>query len=250
MASTDDAWEAIARRDPYWGVLSSDEYVGARLDDETERRFFQSGADHIAHVLDVLRTRVDPGFAPRTAIDYGCGVGRLLVPLGRSCERVIGVDVSATMLGLAREHVDKAGVANVDLRAAGDLAAIEPQVDLVHSVLVLQHIPPATGMAILETLLHRLAPGGCGAIQFHFRGAGGQPVRLLRRWRERSSLINRVIVRASGRPARDTLVLVHEYDSTAVLRALAASGAENVWIETTALPSGHTDSTVYFQRQG
>ena len=200
MASTDDAWEAIARRDPYWGVLSSDEYVGARLDDETEHRFFQSGQDHIARVLDVLRARVQPGFAPKTAIDYGCGVGRLLIPLGEVCERVTGVDVSPTMLALARTHLDRAGVPNVDLRSASDLAAIEPRVDLVHSVLVLQHIPPPAGMAILDALLQRLAPGGCGVIQFHFRGAGGQPVRLLRRWRERSTLINRAIVRADWSP--------------------------------------------------
>ena len=44
-------------------------------------------------------------------------------------------------------------------------------------------------------------------------------------------------------------MLVHEYDSTAVLRALAAAGAAEMWIETTALPTGHTDATVYFRRQ-
>ena len=189
MASTDDAWEAIARRDPYWGVLSSDEYVGARLDDETERRFFQSGQDHIAQVLDVLRARVQPGFAPKTAIDYGCGVGRLLVPLGRRMRAGDRRRRLTPRCSAWRAPTSTAPVyTNVDLRSASDLAAIEPRVDLVHSVLVLQHIPPASGDGDPRCAAPTPRAGGCGVIQFHFRGAGGQPVRLLRRWRERSTV--------------------------------------------------------------
>ena len=248
MADTDEAWELIAQRDPYWGVLSADEFLGTHLEGDAERRFFESGEAHIARVLDVLRTSIQPGFEPKVALDYGCGVGRLLIPLAKTCQRVVGVDVSATMLDRAREHLSRADLTNVDLHRADDLGSIAVPVDLVHSVLVLQHVPPATGMAILETLVDLLAPGGCGAIQFHFRGSGGRSLRRLRRWRERSSFVNTVVVRALRRPARASLVLMHEYDSTSVLRTLAEHGAPVTLIETTALPSGYTDATVYFQK--
>ena len=75
MVDTDTAWEEIARRDPFWGVLSTDEYLGMDLGEEAERSFFHAGEDHISHVFDVLR---DPSarVCPASALDYGCGLGR------------------------------------------------------------------------------------------------------------------------------------------------------------------------------
>ncbi|MDQ6837958.1 MAG: class I SAM-dependent methyltransferase [Actinomycetota bacterium] len=250
MVDTDGAWESIARSDPYWGVISSDEFLGADLGDGAEERFFRSGEVHIAHVLDVLHRHIDPDFTPSSALDFGCGVGRLLLPLARVCERVVGVDVSATMLKRASGHLAAAGLSNVDLRYALELDSIRPPVDLVHSALVLQHINPVRGMVVVDGLLDVLSPGGCGALQFHLRGAGSALVRSSRRVREQSQVVNALFVRALRRPARNALVLMHAYDTTVVLRALAAKGAPAVFIETGARPDGDTNATVYFRKQG
>jgi SAM-dependent methyltransferase len=250
MADTDLAWERIARTDPYWGVLSHEEYLGAQLPAAARSRFFATGEEHIAHVFGVLDRHVAPGFAPRSALDYGCGVGRLLVPLSRRCQRVVGVDVSATMLDRAAQHLAEAGRTGVSLVPAGELAAAGPPVEFLHSALVFQHIARRRGMALLDRLLGLLAPGGCGALQFQLRGGGPAGVRGLRRLRERSQLLNRAVVATLRRPAREALVLMHPYDGAELLRTLAGHGAAGAYVETTARADGDTSVFVYFRRDG
>jgi SAM-dependent methyltransferase len=248
MVDTDAAWEEIARRDPFWGVLSTDEYLGTDLGEETERSFFQSGEDHVSRVFDVLRQHVQPGFSPVSALDYGCGLGRILIPLAKACERVIGVDVSPTMLSRAAANLTRANVTNVELVQANHVPPIAPPVEFVHSALVLQHVHPSRGLAIVEELLSVLAPGGCGAVQFHLRGSSSHLLRLSRRLRERSQVASNLLVRLRGGDSREALVLMYPYDSTSILRILAAMGARNVYAETEAQPNGHTDATFFFQK--
>ncbi|MGE0432939.1 MAG: class I SAM-dependent methyltransferase [Planctomycetota bacterium] len=51
-----------------------------------------------------------PPDRPKTALDLGCGTGRLMVPLARLGFRAIGIDLSPHMLALAREKLDEAGL--------------------------------------------------------------------------------------------------------------------------------------------
>src|SRR5262245_36930981 len=78
---TDSDWEHFARTDPYWAVLTCDQYRRANLDGGGRAAFFESGAEHIGWVERTLRKHFDPDFAPQRALDFGCGVGRLLLPL-------------------------------------------------------------------------------------------------------------------------------------------------------------------------
>jgi len=247
VVDTDRAWEEVAQTDPYWGVLTSDQFLGTGLDEDTERAFFASGEVHIAHVLDVIRQRLAPDFAPTSSLDYGCGVGRLLLPLAARAERVIGVDVSSSMMAKAASHLAAAGYPQVKLIKPEQLATVEP-VDLIHSTIVLQHIHPKRGMAMVGALLDVLAPGGCGSLQFHLRGDGGQAIRLSRRVLEESQAVNRLAIKLLRRPAREALVLMHPYDLTAVLRLLALRGITDSYVETAARPDGYTDATVYFRK--
>ena len=65
--------------------------------------------------------------APGPIVELACGTGRITVPVAAAGVRVIGVDASEGMLGVARERARAAGVERlVDLRH-GDLR--EPPVD-------------------------------------------------------------------------------------------------------------------------
>src|SRR5271163_1663522 len=74
--STDIAWEEWGRRDPYFGVITDPRFRRAEMDDAVRREFFQSGESHVHGVLATIRKHLHPTFAPRTALDFGCGVGR------------------------------------------------------------------------------------------------------------------------------------------------------------------------------
>jgi SAM-dependent methyltransferase len=167
--STDLAWERWGEQDPYFGVITDPRFRRGRMTDSDREYFFATGNAHVDYTLAVIRQRLDPTFAPRRVLDFGCGVGRLVLPFARVAEQVTGIDVSAPMLAEARRHVDAAGLGNVSLLRQGDATGLPPaSFDLVHSVLVLQHVEVERGLAIFSQLLALLAPRGAGAIQITY----------------------------------------------------------------------------------
>lgn len=177
---TDLDWEAWGARDPYFGVLTHERFRAARLDDDARHDFFRTGAQHVEHVLALCRRHVDPGFAPRRVLDFGCGVGRVAIPFARHALEVVGVDVSPSMLAEARANCAAQRCANVVLQRSDDrLSALQGTFDLVHSYIVLQHVDPARGLGIVERLIARIRPGGIGVIHVTYgtRGADGALLR-------------------------------------------------------------------------
>lgn len=100
------------------------------------------------------------------ALDFGCGVGRLTLPLARRFDEVIGVDVSPSMVALARAGAgDDAGVSFV-VNDAPDLGRFaDGTFDLVLSDLVLQHVGPDLQRRYVAELCRLLAPGGLAVFQ-------------------------------------------------------------------------------------
>jgi len=167
--STDVAWEEWGRRDPYFGVITDPKFRQSEMDERTKREFFESGESHAHGVLTTIRRYIDPGFAPRTVLDFGCGVGRLLIPFAKIIGEVVGLDVSPSMLQEARRNCDQHGLANVRLLESDDsLSALTGAFDLIHSCIVFQHIPAERGRAMFSKLLQHLSPGGVGAIQLTY----------------------------------------------------------------------------------
>jgi len=167
--STDAEWEKWGGQDPYFGVITQEKFRNNRLDDAARVEFFESGVWHVDHVWSTCTHHVDARFAPDSVLDFGCGVGRLLLPFARRARQVVGVDVAASMLRQARRNCDQTGLRNVELLKSDDaLSAVDRTFDLVHSVIVLQHIAPERGLRLFERLLGCIAPGGVGAIQLTY----------------------------------------------------------------------------------
>ena len=116
-AATDKDWETLGRVDPYWAVISDDAYRGRRLTDQQLAAFLKSGADHVDDIWRTCRGLFGNDFAPRRVLDFGCGVGRVSLPLAGRVDSVVAVDVADSMLAVARELLDRNGAANVRLRA-------------------------------------------------------------------------------------------------------------------------------------
>jgi SAM-dependent methyltransferase len=97
-----------------------------------------------------------------TVVELACGTGRISVPIAKAGVRVIGVDGSAGMLAVAREHAEREGV-DVDLRL-GDLRD-PPVAERVPLVLIpfrslLHMTTEADRLAALRAARALLTPGG------------------------------------------------------------------------------------------
>ena len=167
--NSDDFWEQLAQAKPYWAVVSVDEFLGAGLDNDKKERFYAAGEDHISHVIQLLSEHYACREPFSTALDFGCGVGRLLFPLAKRSQRAIGVDVSDTMLRLCADNAQARGIHNITLVKGDDsLSQVSEPVDLVTSELVFQHIPLERGYRLLDRLLRLLKPEGYGYIHLPY----------------------------------------------------------------------------------
>jgi len=166
---TDADWELWGQRDPYFGVISHSRFRRKNLTPADKAEFFKTGEGHLQHVLDICRRHVDKDFAPKSALDFGCGVGRVAIPLSKVAQRVVGLDVADSMLSEARKNLELFKVRNVELIKSDDsLSAVTGTFDLVHSMIVFQHLEPPRGRELFRKLVTLLAPGGICAAHFTY----------------------------------------------------------------------------------
>ncbi len=163
--STDADWDEWGRRDPYFAVITHSKFRVNEITEQAKIEFFDSGRAHVDYVFQTIRRVIDPSFAPKSVLDFGCGVGRTLMPFARIAKEVVGLDVSRAMLQEAERNCREQCITNVMLKAANDsISTVPSEFDLVHSFIVLQHIPVDRGSLIFRNLLNRVTPGGVGAI--------------------------------------------------------------------------------------
>jgi SAM-dependent methyltransferase len=209
-------WEVIASRDPWFGVLTADEFRSDRIDDAARQRFFQTGKDTIDGVLGWFDD--DIGARPTgRALDIGCGVGRLTRAMAAVTTEAVGYDISETMASLARDG------APANMTTTSRLP--DGPFDWINSSIVFQHIPPDEGVALLDACLARAAPGAFLSVQITGWRDGVTPspsplARFLR------FLLRRKHRQPGG--AIDPLIQMHDYNLSDVLRCVTAHGFERV----------------------
>lgn len=245
---SDAAWNRYGDIDPYFGVLRHDRFHRDRLDDVAIAEFFQSGEAHVDWLLRAIRDGVDEAFAPRRVLDFGCGVGRLLIPLARVSGRVVGVDISEGMLREARHNCASRGVVNVDLALSDDgLSGVEGTFDLIHSWIVFQHILPRRGMLIFQELFRRLDRGGVGALHFTYRSTASRSRRSIGWLRSRMPGVNVLVNIAQRRPPSYPLMQMHAYDLNRIVARLHAAGCDRIHAHLTD-HGGHLGVMLMFQK--
>lgn len=259
--STDDEWEKWGARDPYFGVLTNAKYRAGTIDTAAREEFFALGRMHVEHVLQAIRIHVDAGFEPHRVLDFGCGVGRLVLPFARACAEVVGVDVSPSMLAEAGRNCESNGLTNVTLLPSDDqLSSVHGKFDLVHTCIVLQHIETERGMLLLRRLLDLIGPGGAGALHLTFGwdefeqtyGLQPPPVapaelpwwrRLRRRLRE--SLPQ--MTPPTAAPDTDPEMQMNMYNMSQVMYLLQRAGAGAIYTELTN-HGGALGAFMFFKR--
>lgn len=241
----DDAWKELARREPYFAVLTDRSFLRSNLDETTRRRFFESGEADVDALLATVRSEL-PGFTPRSALDFGCGVGRLTIPLARRMTRAVGCDVAQEMLEEAETNARSAKLTNV--RFVDRLTRLgEQRFDLVCSLIVFQHIPPRVGLEILTQLLRFLAPGGVAAIHFVLRRPGSLPRRLGRQLRARLPFVHRALARMEGDDLGLPYMQMNAYDGRQIVRRIIdATGRAPILVPRS---EGELEGAIFLARQ-
>lgn len=118
--STDSEWEKWGRTDPYFGVLTNPKFRKENITDVGRDEFFIPGEAAVDYVLRRCGEFLRADFAPLRVLDYGCGVGRLVIPFSRGADEVVGLDISKSMLSEAADNCQRYGVDNVRLSRADD----------------------------------------------------------------------------------------------------------------------------------
>lgn len=161
-------WDERARENAY-------HYIASGHDEWSEEDFHRSGVESVrSMVLDDIEA-IAGGRDPKamTALEIGCGAGRMTGPLSDVFGEVHGVDVSGEMIAKARERL--AGRPNVHLHHTDgvDLSALgDTQLDFAMSFVVFQHIPDIQVIrGYVAQVAERLRPGGL----FKFQ-AQGSPI--------------------------------------------------------------------------
>ena len=106
--------------------------------------FRQSGRDDAERILRESEQYLN-GF--NRAIEIGCGVGRLAVPMAEHFAEVIGVDIAPTMISKLGDYSRAAGASNVRGFLADEPWFDQGPVDFVYSHIVFQHIESRTAIA-------------------------------------------------------------------------------------------------------
>ncbi len=217
-------WQDLGSREPYFAVLTNPDFRLARITAERLQEFFASGEKEVTDVLQGAQSlfRFDLPFD--RVLDFGCGVGRLTIPLARRARRVLAVDAAESMLSRARTHCDAAGLENVEFLALNDFRAVPPSsIHLVCAHLVLQHIPPSSGKCLLRHLLSLVAPGGLCSVDITFYRPGSYFRRIGRWFRAHSRFFHGAVSMIQG-TQRLPYMQMNTYDFGFVLRMLSCHG--------------------------
>ena len=153
-----NTWESWATNDPLFAILSDPTKRGGRWDLEE----FMAHTPELDQAL-AIALRHQSLLGHSSTLDFGCGVGRITQALAKHFERIVGVDISETMIAQARKlnrYGDRCQYVSGDLKQFDDAAF-----DFVFTVYVIQHIPRSMQGQVLRELVRVVKPDGVVACQ-------------------------------------------------------------------------------------
>ncbi|RUA18045.1 MAG: SAM-dependent methyltransferase [Clostridia bacterium] len=155
-------WNRFGAVDPFWAVLAWPGMKGNQWDSEA---FFATGRDEITSVMDYVNS-LPVSLSHGTALDFGCGVGRLTEALADHFDSVHGVDISDSMIELARQLSQHGDRCQYHLNVRDDLSLFEEDTfDFIYSNITLQHMPPRFSRRYILEFMRILKSGGVAMFQ-------------------------------------------------------------------------------------
>jgi 2-polyprenyl-3-methyl-5-hydroxy-6-metoxy-1,4-benzoquinol methylase len=241
-------WRKWGNDNPYFGVLTAERFLNANLTNDSRREFFATGEQHVARIYSVIHSKIQSNFQADRILDYGCGVGRLLIPFAQRARTVVGLDISPGMLSQAKENCEQYGVSRVRLLQAHELDSLEPaSFDLVHSFIVFQHIPVSHGERLFRKLIGLISENGVGAVHITFSDVRAAIRRAELAVRVRSRLMHGLLNTVQGRPFSWPRMQMNSYSVNRLFNILMDARCSNLHVELSD-HGGFRGAMLYFQR--
>lgn len=245
MANKDEFWDSFGVEDAYYAVATFDKYRGSNLNEDAKAEFFESGQQHIADVFDTIETEFRVRVNPKRALDYGCGVGRILLPLAKKCDSVTGVDIAQNMLAETRRNFASESIENFRLIKPLDFLECDAATyDFVHSYIVFQHISPKIGYEIIRTMAERLEMGGSGMVHVTHTNTASAFGRLRSKIYRDFPVVHRFLNRLRGRT--ESPMPMHEYNRDKVFDILRENGCGETFVRPT--DHGFLGEMIFFRK--
>jgi SAM-dependent methyltransferase len=151
-------WEGLAQADPLWAICTDPAKQNRQWSRE---EFFATGKNEVGVMLGCiadLGVSID-GKAP--ALDFGCGAGRLTRALAEHFGECWGVDISPTMITLAKEYNRDLPKCRFLLNERETLETLQDNYfGFIYSSIVLQHMAERYIRKYLAELVRVLQPSG------------------------------------------------------------------------------------------
>lgn len=231
LRDTDADWQAIGSADPFWGVLTQPQFRRDRMQPADLDAFYQTGVVHITGVVEIIEMITQTRFHARSALDFGCGVGRLAEAMAAHADQTTAYDISPGMLAAARAR----GLGQNQVTYTNEFPAAG-RFDWINSYIVFQHIPPVRGMALLQQLLDRLLPGGVISLHFMIYRDPPPPAPGARRSRLRHlpaplrDVIRGLRARHTPPPLPLGTISMYDYDLNRLLEACNRAGINRLYL--------------------
>ena len=153
-------WEQLGAEQPYWSVLTKEDYRKENLTKESESKFFK--ATLALKRLHNVCEKAGVDYQKNLCLDYGCGLGRVTFHLAKEFDHVVGVDISKNHIALANNKKAEFQVNNIDFVVLEKGVEDIPKrpYDLIFSIIVLQHIREKEVFRIFSRFIELVKEGG------------------------------------------------------------------------------------------
>ena len=228
MSDKEKVWEVYGEKNPYFGVVSVERFQQENLNEETLNDFFQTGEDYVERIWEEIEENLIKNFRPNRALDFGCGVGRLTIPIAKRSEKTVGMDISEQMLKESENNCQKFDVKNAEFELSDEtLSKVSGEFDFVHTFIVLQHINPKIGVGIFRRMVEMLADGGIGVLHVQYANMISSSTQKIRnkiyRYLPFIYSLRNIIVNQKNEP----LIPLYQYDLNTLLQILQTNDCHN-----------------------
>lgn len=135
--------------------------------------YVESGVGAAQQVIDDIKQYADAdSLAESSIIEYGCGNGRIAIPLSRNFKRLYAVDCSYSMLQKLPRDTDSE---IIPVLANDNWFGLADPADYAYSINVFIHNTYESGMQIMKAISDNLKPVGLALLQIPIYDVAKEP---------------------------------------------------------------------------